>query len=1483
VRDGAEDDTLVSPGSAAPGSAAPGSAAPATDPVTDPRAVTRLLASAAAARAAEPDRPEGPAWIGRFVVFEELGAGGMGQVFAAYDPELDRKVALKLVQRPPDGVGAGDWQARLIREAQAMAKLSHPNVVTVYEVGAHAGQVFLAMELVQGRDLARWLATPRSWRDIIEVFRAAGEGLAAAHGAGLVHRDFKPANVLVGDDGRVRVADFGLVMTRTARELALRDSGSSHGSDVFARELTNFGAVMGTPAYMAPEQISGETADERSDVFSFCVALWEALYGLRPFGGDTMTGRLAAIRRGEIREPGPSATPRWLRPLLLRGLADEPGDRWPNMRALLAALARDPERERARRRRSALLVVGVLVLGGALVYGGSALWSVYRAHAREAVAQQHLDATLARLAALRAEGRKVEADAIVDAFVADPEHAGTRAQVRALRWRAEQRRASGDLDGAQDAYSAAYAAAHDAGEAGEVLLDLATLFHARRAWGPLTWVLASLEGQGLGRHARAAPLRVDAALIRRDFAAVAGLDPRLAGLGAALGQARPSERRAARVAVIDRPDDGAPVLALFDFVGPAPGLTLVRATEGLPVVAPPGISPGLSFDREVPVGDAGGALAIGSRDEDERLLLGWRGDRWETLARWSGSVALDTARGDLDGDGVDEIYVGSGPYDRRLVGLRRTGAGWREFSPSPQVDAAKSDVRALAIGDVDGDGREELLVGLGAWQAYDLRVLRPDPDGGPFAQVARRKLGPIDDVVILPTPEGPLIAVAKSPETLYAAPAMFPDGDHIGVPAGLYLFRLRAGALEEVAFSAIEPSRRLRTLAVADLDGDGRAELVGDLTPIGGAANDLLIVRAGAGELAQLRVGQLQLLAALDLDGDPADELLVADLQDGHRVWTLGVGDQRLPALDLGRPRLAVAPPAALADDASLRRQWVHAGELAGLGLLGAAGRQYVELARALPQGPARVAALVQAAELAASAGELADAAARFEEAGREGPGALLERAADHYERSGRFDDAIRVLGEVPRPGSSVQARLGRHVEWLASEREYAFDRPLDAAWLLHDPVALRHDRIRGVLRADLMAPEPALGLPVTVGPDFVVRVGLSLTEINFGGSFALRLRPDDPAAAPVEVRAYRSGSSGTAGVKLVIGVGSGDPAFTVPLPAPDDRVTLELSQLAASGELRLSLALNDVPVGANVRPAPALVLGPAQLELLRSDPLGGAASEAPWARVELLRLVTRGLTVRAPAPDPWAAARRALVEGEGALALAALAAAGDGPDAPESLPLWRALALLDGDDAPGASQVLRDALDLRAPDSPQLRGALRLLRARGEAFAPVLRAAVGPGYLQLFDDAWGESLRTGYLGVPMMRAFLEHAPALAGAREADVPGLRRPLDEVRSAVRLARAAIYAELRHSARAHDELAQVDARRLAELPETRRLLGTLLYRLAALDLADNRIDHVFEHLAAARSFHAPEMFADILRADRGLTALHGDPRWRALLGE
>jgi len=310
-----------------------------------------------------------PTRLGRYHVLERLGSGGMGVVFAAYDPDLDRKVAVKLLRVDRPG---SDSQLRLLREAQALARLSHPNVVQVHDAGTLGDQVFVAMEFVRGHDLRAWLTgPPRPQADILRMFVAAGHGLAAAHDAGLVHRDFKPENVLVGADGRARVADFGLA--RHGPDVA--PDAHSNADDADARppqtaldvSLTATGAVLGTPAYMSPEQHLGQPADARSDQFAFCVALWEALYDQRPFVGDTYVELRTSVLAGTL-VPPPAGTrvPRRLGELLRRGLATEPGQRHASMHALLEALVRDPAR--ARRRWLAGAVLSTMALGTAFAF-----------------------------------------------------------------------------------------------------------------------------------------------------------------------------------------------------------------------------------------------------------------------------------------------------------------------------------------------------------------------------------------------------------------------------------------------------------------------------------------------------------------------------------------------------------------------------------------------------------------------------------------------------------------------------------------------------------------------------------------------------------------------------------------------------------------------------------------------------------------------------------------------------------------------------------------------------------------------------------------------------------------------------------------------------------------------------------------------------------------------------------------------------------
>ncbi len=338
----------------------------------------------------EPQRPLGVlmpagAGVGRYRVLECVGVGGMGVVYSAYDPELDRRVALKLLRgshRDPD---SADRNARLLREAQALAKLSHPNVITVHDVGTWEEQVFMAMEYIDGPSLKEWLAQEqRSWPEIREVFVAAGRGLAAAHAVGLVHRDFKPDNVLIGSDRRVRVTDFGLArwgpLAYQSTDMVATDqlpvddlpsgpmsgSGSSRRNPVVS--LTQTGTLVGTPAYMSPEQYEQSPADAASDQFAFCVALFEAVYRERPFAGRTIAELASNVMEGRVAEAGRAVVvPRVVRQALRRGLSRQRGDRFASMDHLLSVLDHRP----VRRFRAGVMVGAPLLALGAGVWAYS--------------------------------------------------------------------------------------------------------------------------------------------------------------------------------------------------------------------------------------------------------------------------------------------------------------------------------------------------------------------------------------------------------------------------------------------------------------------------------------------------------------------------------------------------------------------------------------------------------------------------------------------------------------------------------------------------------------------------------------------------------------------------------------------------------------------------------------------------------------------------------------------------------------------------------------------------------------------------------------------------------------------------------------------------------------------------------------------------------------------------------------------------------
>lgn len=310
-------------------------------------------------RAALFGTPPGERRVGRFVIHGVLGRGGMGTVLEGFDEVLDRPVAIKVLHP-----SLARHETRLLEEARALARLSHPNVVQVYEAGKTDGRIYIVMELLRGQTLRDWQQLRPPWRGCVDAYVQAGQGLAAAHALGLVHRDFKPSNCIRDEHGHVHVLDFGLV--RRAGDLQARESKPRERVEATVADgSTQPGARMGTPAYMAPEQLEGIAADPRSDQFSYCAALWETLYGQLPHTRVVVGGGVVETEP-RVELPREHGVPAWIRRVLERGLATDPGDRYPSMHVLLRELGRDPA---VRRRR----MLGVLAAGTVMVMGGLAI------------------------------------------------------------------------------------------------------------------------------------------------------------------------------------------------------------------------------------------------------------------------------------------------------------------------------------------------------------------------------------------------------------------------------------------------------------------------------------------------------------------------------------------------------------------------------------------------------------------------------------------------------------------------------------------------------------------------------------------------------------------------------------------------------------------------------------------------------------------------------------------------------------------------------------------------------------------------------------------------------------------------------------------------------------------------------------------------------------------------------------------------------
>ncbi len=1295
--------------------------------------------------------------IGRYEVLQQIGAGGMGVVFAAYDSVLDRQVAIKLVRSDRADPTS---QTRMLREGRALARLSHPNVVAVHEVNVSVGQIFLVMEYVKGITLRAWTAASvHPTAEVIDMFVQVGRGLAAAHAQGMIHRDFKPENVLIGVDGRPRVVDFGLV-TDPGRPPDDRDL-----TDVPAGEeprLTWTGAFPGTPAYMAPEQALGRGADARSDQFSFCVALYEAVCGERPFAGKTTVEIQSAASASAIRPPA-RGVPEWLVTTLRRGLSPEPGDRWPSMDVLLSVLSHDPLAARRRRVRLAallLLVAAVVALTMLAIAESRRRGSARRL---ESDAAEQLAVAEDRIAAARARNDPEAAARTFADFVADPRFRDTAAFTRAWLDEAARRRDDQADDRASEAYAQAFFRARTSEHVLAALDGLAAMFHARRRWPALTAVLATIDrvDPEAARARTRQDLALAAALGQRDVHAARGLLAADAPVGVhallgrlSLGAAVPDldnvPNLAGMDARVDLEGDGTPELLLRWQDAAGVRVDVVRADRSLTRVASYTASdlPAPRPDRLVPlVPDLdGGFSLLGSHSAPTGSFF--------TLLRPTSAYALEVQytgpgmgvftgiRGDLDRDGVAEVYVGAGPDGRRLVELTRDPGGiLRTRLPIAPGDEPASDIQDLRIADLDGDGRDELVMATGPWRSYDVRVYRRGDDGL-LHLVDRDMLGMVWSLQLVH--RGDELLIAASHTRVYPSRLMFPAATPTGEPPGVYLLRLSGDRLERVDFlplpgEALSDGAELRR--PADLDGDGREDLVLSYDREG-SRETIFFLQTHDGRFTPVPLGQTTFLGDAELDGDPTPEALLVLGPDRHSgaVWIVGGGDDPLPT--------ALPATTDPADPPVRSDAWSRASDLRAMGLDVSAADAFVELARDDPglRGPA----LLASARLLERAGAVERAASSYAQVAEQ-PGLVEHGLRGVYRARLRLGESAAAAAALRRlldlPGLPDHPSLAREHERLQAvagglaRSTLTFDHPLDPRWTIRDPLAVRRDSAAATLDLDAAASGVLAVYPVNLTSDHVeIDLDVTLEIMEWSAALHVELVPAGTDESILSVRARATGGGRNTARTFQCGFGRRPvaPHHGELHTATDlvQRVRLRVASLRSLAEH--ACTLRQASGAAIVEPArdpmtpSAITSGRHDLVLRISTQEDPARLRAKIHSISL----TGAVPIDATTDDPDRALVGALVEGAYGDAIGlARAHAGDAMRR-----LWAADLTLRAGDLVTARDELVTLLQTR---DPAVDAALvSLLRRDPELYAPVLWSAAPGTFLALFVRAWSTAVR---------------------------------------------------------------------------------------------------------------------------------------------
>jgi|GEM_PF-2233770 len=1308
------------------------------------------------------------ALVDRYVIVSLLGEGATSYVYKAADTELDRQIALKVMKSQAGGRSdtCSDSQARLLNEARSLAKLEHPNVVSVYDAGAYGDGSFIAMELVAGRTLLDWCREkPRSASEILGRFRDAARGLCAAHDAGIAHGDVKPANILVGNDGRTRVVDFGL----------------ARGGNVVAD-----GIIAGTPAYMAPEQFRGEGASPPADQFSFCSALHEALYGQRPFPYRDIARLKEAVLTGQPTAPTRyRGVPPHVRRAVARGLRRRADERHADMHALLRELERPSAGVRVRR---ALQVAG---LAAALAGAALLVWFAVASAAERARVQQREQRAAAelvlaqqRVATLLDDDKYEDALAQQLAFVRAPEHQGTAAIAQAwLTWAArlhERGRYEPELRG----LIAAYSNAGDKPSQRQALVAIGHALSKRDLFDQLQQLLALLRarhpaqdprdeaelaaldvaaalGQGLPGAASAAWQRATAG--EEQAAANGGLPPDvMRPVLEALAAETTTEILADGAWAVDLDADGRDEL----LTGSSVNNSMAALSTDLRTVLwrqemeslPGGNVPARVFS----LADATGPLLLGTHlaansDENPPGIVAYRAGPQGLRALYA-RPGLNVYGAAVTGDQEQgrRALVAAGYWDRSVRWSATASEDAWEPAPTT-VNGIKADVTNLVIADLDGSGPDELVTTLGPWRTYEVRVERYSSEAGRFELVARAPLGVAGALAAIPAQRGrpAQIAVASNARA----------DNRPGAAAGVYLFELDANTLVERAFVPAPQlglsgnDAWLDRLSVGDIDGDGMADLVvracwnkdpaaADGTNLGcfhsrqgrdglGFAT-LLIRRLANGEVASTTLTNLDIVAAADLDGDPAAEL-VGWRGDDPRVRILGAGS-------VSRDLQASAATAAARspwkeEDGANQAIWHRLDDMVALGVPQDAAAAFEDLAitRSRPASAAR--AWKRAAQLWAEADEERRAAAAYHAAARAGDAASWRLARDLYASSGDFDQAADVSAEIVATGVGDAEDETRN-RWLSSLRtrdrySVELNGALPDDWRVDSPLGVRVDRWSGGLELETYGDSTypsLLSRRVERTGDWVslsVDVEVNWTEWTSGLVIELVSESDPSWTMGVELSA--DGGGGRYSRYFGCKVPHAKPrAIATPLgdPSENHAVTLSITAHTGTGLVSCDVESSD---GTSLlhSAAKSNQKAPAGGFLLRVS--GRTTGRPVIARTRVNRLELGGFRPAAPsaAESPSQRANRLLANDEVARLELEPEASGSA-----ARPFTRLVALVRSE-RPDAERAIRTFFADPEQRSVRSRQLMHAARSSPHVWLRLLTRAIGPRALPLIARAW--------------------------------------------------------------------------------------------------------------------------------------------------